>query len=68
MKSTKMQTLGTVAFHATTACTEDASSVPLNSKSRSTQLGYSLVFCLVLHVVGFGNLSSPGDGMVELIR
>jgi len=36
MKSTEVQTLGTVALHATTACTDDASIV-------ATQLGYSLV-------------------------
>ena len=46
MKSTKVQTLGAVAMHATTDCTDDASIV-------GTHLGYSLVFCLVLHVVGY---------------
>jgi len=49
MKSTKVQTLSTVAFHATTACTDDAIVVGL---SPCTQLGYSLVSCLGLHVVG----------------
>ena len=44
MKSTKVQTLGAVALHATTAYTDEASIVGL-------QLGYSLVSCLVLHVM-----------------
>ena len=47
MKSTKVQTLGAVALHAITDCTDDASIVGLE------QLGYSLVSCLVLHVVGY---------------
>ena len=44
MKSTKVQTLGTVTLHATTDCTDDASIVglgPLNS----------LVFCLAVGYV-----------------
>ena len=45
MKSMKVQTLGKVALHATTACTNDRSIV-------ATQLGCSLVPCLGLHVVG----------------
>ena len=45
MKSTKVQTLGTVVVHATTACTNDTTIVAI-------QLGYSLVSFLVLHVVG----------------
>ena len=52
MKSTKVQTLGALALHATVynslRCTDDASIVGF----KSTQLGYSLVSCFVLHVVG----------------
>ena len=44
MKSTKVQTLGAVALHATTACTDEAS-------IKFTQLDYSLVSCLVWHAV-----------------
>ena len=43
---TKVQTLGAVALHATTDCTDDASIV-------GSQLGYSLVSCLVLHIIGY---------------
>ena len=39
MKSTKVQTLGAVALHATTACTEDARLKYF--WLRSTTLGYS---------------------------
>ena len=46
MKSTKVQTLGAVAMHTTTDCTDDTGIV-------GTHLGYSLVSCLVLHVVGY---------------
>ena len=49
MKSTKVQTLGAVALHATAACTDEASIIGLTP---CTQLGCSLVSCLVLHVVG----------------
>ena len=46
-----MQTLGAVALilHATIAYTGDTSIIVL---SLLMQLGYSLVSCLVLHVVG----------------
>ena len=50
MKSSEVQTLGTVAVHATTACTEDARLK--YCWLCSTSLGYSkeVVICLVLHV------------------
>ena len=52
MKSTKVQILGAVALHATTACTEDARLK--YCWLRSTSLGYSqeVVICLALHVSG----------------
>ena len=52
MKSTKVQTIGTVALHATTACTEDARLK--YCWLRSTSLGHSqeVVICLVLHDSG----------------
>ena len=45
MKSTKVQTLGVVVLHTTTACTDDASIIGLSP------LNWAIVSCLVLHVV-----------------
>ena len=47
MKSTKVQTLGVVTLRATTAYTDDTSSVGLSLLNWA----YSVVSCLVLHVV-----------------
>ena len=47
MKSTEVQTLGTVALHATTACTDDASIDGLSPLNWARVLS-----CLVLHVIG----------------
>ena len=49
MKSTEVQTLGKVALHATTACTEDARLKYCWLPSTSLQ---EVVICLVLHVSG----------------
>ena len=46
MKSTKVQTLGAVAWHATTACTDDTSIAGL------CPFHSAIVSCLVFHAVG----------------
>ena len=53
MKSTKVQTLGAVALHATTACTEGARLKYCWLRSTSLGCSQEVVIHLVVHVSGY---------------